>query len=100
MAEYDWAQFTVRIPINAPVERLYDAWSTRRGIEHWFLRMSEYKSPDGLIREPEEAVQVGDIYAWRWHGWPDEVEEHGTILACNDKDYFKFSFGDAGICTV
>ena len=51
-------------------------------------------------RFDEEMVQPGDTYAWRWHGWPDEVEEHGIILSCNGKDSFKFSFGDAGICTV
>jgi len=100
MKEYDWSQFVTRIPINASTQDLYDAWSTRKGIEHWFLRMSEYKSPDGELRRDDEPVQAGDTYAWRWHGWPDEVEERGQIIACNGKDYFKFSFGDAGNCTV
>ena len=100
MGEYDWSQFVVRVPVNAPIEKLYGAWSTRKGIEHWFLRMSEYKSPDGELRKDDEEVQVGDTYAWKWHGWPDEVEEHGEILACNGKDFFKFSFGEAGICAV
>ncbi|HUR31696.1 MAG TPA: SRPBCC domain-containing protein [Saprospiraceae bacterium] len=100
MAEYDWSQFTVRVPINATIEKLYDAWSTRRGIEHWFLRKSEYKSSDGTLRTDDEKVQKGDTYAWLWHGWPDEVEEHGEILDCNGKDHFKFTFGDAGICAV
>ena len=100
MKDYDWSQFVVRVPINAPVERLYDAWSTRKGIEHWFLRKSEYKSADGSLREDDEAVQKGDTYSWLWHGWPDEVEERGEILACNGKDHFKFSFGDAGVCAV
>jgi hypothetical protein len=45
-------------------------------------------------------VQPGDTFTWRWHGWPDEVEEHGTILDCNGKDFFKFSFGNAGNCAV
>lgn len=100
MSDYDWSQFVVRIPIKASKERLYDAWVTRGGIEHWFLRMSEYKTPEGMLRKDDEAVQAGDTYAWRWHGWPDEVEEHGEILACNGMDFFKFTFGDAGICTV
>ena len=98
--EYDWSQFTTRVPVNASIEKLYDAWSTRHGIEHWFLRMSEYRDPDLALREDDEPVMPGDTYAWRWHGWPDEVEERGTILDCNGKDYFKFTFGDAGVCTV
>jgi hypothetical protein len=35
-----------------------------------------------------------------WHGWPDETVEYGTILDCNGKDLFRFSFGKAGNCTV
>ena len=77
MSNYDWGRFVVRIPINASQERLYDAWCTRKGIEHWFLRMSEYRSPDGELRKDDEPVEAGDTYAWRWHGWPDEVEERG-----------------------
>lgn len=100
MADYDWGRFVVRVPINASGERLYDAWCTRKGIEHWFLRMSEYRSPDGELRKDDEPVEAGDSYAWRWHGWPDEVEEHGKILEANGKDLFRFSFGDAGNCTV
>lgn len=100
MNEYDWSRFVTRIPINASMQDLYDAWSTRKGIEHWFLRMSEYCRPDGVLRKDDEPVQAGDTYAWRWHGWPDEVEEHGKILSCNGKDHFQFTFGEAGICTV
>lgn len=100
MSEYNWSQFIVRIPINASTEALYNAWSTRKGIEHWFLRMSEYKNSDGILRDGDEQVEAGDTYAWRWHGYPDEVEERGKVLACNGKDFFKFSFGDAGNCAV
>src|SRR5258706_9586053 len=97
---YDWSRFTVRININAPTEKLYHAWATRSGMEYWFLRMSEYKKPDGSIRGNEEFVAKDDSYAWLWHGWPDETVEHGGILDCNGKDLFKFSFGKAGNCTV
>jgi uncharacterized protein YndB with AHSA1/START domain len=100
MESYDWSSFIARIPVNASMDTLYRAWSTRSGIEHWFLRMSEYKSKDGIIRGYSEHVTPGDTYTWRWHGWPDEVEEHGIILDCNGKDFFKFTFGDAGICSV
>jgi uncharacterized protein YndB with AHSA1/START domain len=100
MSDFNWGQFITRIPVSSDFNTLYDCWATRKGIEHWFLRMSEYRSPDGILRGTDEIVQPGDTYAWRWHGWPDEVEEHGTILNCNGKDYFQFTFGEAGICTV
>lgn len=100
MSEYNWSQFVTRIPIKAPKQELYDAWATRKGIEHWFLRRSEYKSSDGVLRKDDEPVKAGDTYAWRWHGWPDETEERGKILECNGRDFFQFTFGDAGICSV
>lgn len=95
-----WDQFVVRIAVNAGKDALYHAWATRNGIEHWFLRVSDYRTANGDARNSDEPVQAGDTYSWRWHGWPDEVEEHGKILAANGKDHFRFTFGEAGICDV
>jgi Activator of Hsp90 ATPase homolog 1-like protein len=97
---YDWGRFTVRINVNAPVEKLYRAWATRSGMEYWFLRLSEYKKPGGSLRGNDEFVAKGDTYKWLWHGWPDETVEKGEVLDCNGKDFFKFSFGKAGNCAV
>lgn len=98
--KYSWDKFTVRIPIEAAPQDLYNAWATRTGMEKWFLRFSEYKTADGTIRGNYDPVLAGDTYAWMWHGWPDEMVEKGTILECNGTDLFKFSFGNAGDCTV
>lgn len=100
MSDYDWSRFKTRIPVRASVERLYSAWATRNGIEAWFLRMSEYRKAEGQLRDKDEMVAAGDTYAWRWFGWPDEVEERGTIVSCNGKDRFEFTFGEAGVCHV
>ena len=100
MGNYDWSRFVTRINVNAPAEKLYWCWATREGIEYWFLRMSEYKNPDGRLRAHDEPVKKGDSYVWRWYGWSDETTEYGSILDCNGKGFFKFSFGKAGDCTV
>jgi uncharacterized protein YndB with AHSA1/START domain len=100
MSAINWSTFTVRMDVNASIEQLYAAWATRAGIESWFLRLSEYKSVDNVIRANDELVQTGDTYKWMWHGWPDETVEHGSILECNGKDFLKFSFGKAGVCSV
>jgi hypothetical protein len=97
---YDWSRFLVRINVSSSGKSLYDAWSTRAGMEYWFLRLSEYKKSNGILLEPKQKVQKGDTYKWLWHGWPDDTVEHGTILDCNDIDYIKFSFGKAGNCAV
>ncbi len=100
MSNHEWQRFATRINVKAPVEKLYRCWATREGMEYWFLRMSEYKNPEGKIRLAAEPVQPGDTYTWRWHGWSDDTTEYGRILECNGKDLFKFSFGKAGDCTV
>lgn len=100
MENFDWSRFSVRINLKASTEKLYWCWATREGIEYWFLRKSEYKKPDGSLYAAADEVSKGDAYSWWWHGYPDEVVEHGTILDCNGKDMFSFKFGDAGNCTV
>lgn len=100
MPATDWSSFRVRIDVNAPLQQLYDAWATRKGMESWFLRLCEYKRPDGSLRGNEEPVQKGDTYRWLWHGWSDETVEYGEILDCNGTDTLQFSFGKAGNCTV
>ncbi len=100
MSNYDWSRFVTRISIKAPIEKLYWCWATREGMEYWFLRLSEFKKPDGSLRAVNEPVQKGDTYTWRWYGWSDETTEFGTILDSNNKDLLKFSFGKAGNCSV
>ena len=67
MSAYDWGRFSVRINVNASPEKLYRAWATRSGMEHWFLRLSEYKKPDGIFRGGDELAAQGDSYKWLWH---------------------------------
>ena len=100
MANFNWSTFTTRIPVQASIEKLYWCWATREGMEYWFLRLSEYKKPDDVLRKNNEPVQTGDTYKWLWHGWPDDVKEEGSILNCNGKNFIKFSFGKAGNCSV
>ena len=100
MSTFSWSTFVTRVPVNAPIEKIYWCWATKEGMEYWFLRLSEYKKKTGELRKENELVQKSDIYKWLWHGWPDDTVEHGEILDCNGKDFLKFSFGKAGICSV
>jgi uncharacterized protein YndB with AHSA1/START domain len=100
MSGFDWSTFSVAINIKAAPDKLYKAWSMRKGIEEWFLRLSEYRHDDGTLLVANEEIRAGDTFKWLWHGWPDETEEKGKIIEANGADYVKFSFGNAGICTV
>lgn len=95
-SDYDWSRFTRRIPVAQPVGNIFPLLQTRFGIETWFLRESIFTAATGTERRGDESVVQGDQYAWRWHGWPDDVQEHDIILENNGKDQVCFTF--AGNC--
>ena len=100
MATHDWSRFTQRINVNAPKEKLYNAFATRAGMESWFLRMCEYKHFNGTPLQNDEQVHPRDIYRWLWWGWPDTMVETGEFMQANGKDKLQFVFGKAGTVTA
>jgi uncharacterized protein YndB with AHSA1/START domain len=102
--EFDWSSFTKKIAINATAATIYHSWATKQGMESWFLRQCHYAAPGGEALPEDMPVQKGNHYTWRWHGWPDETVEKGTILEANGVDTLSFTFGEKGaagmICTV
>ncbi|MCW3125783.1 MAG: hypothetical protein JWO03_1441 [Bacteroidetes bacterium] len=97
---HDYTRFTKRIAIKAPVNEIYNLWTTQEGLEKWLLRSAVFTSGDGHVRERTQPVQMGDTYAWTWFGWPEEVAEHGTITNTNGTRHFEFVFGKAGIVSI
>lgn len=89
-----------RIPVKANKKAIYNAWTTRVGIESWLLRKAEYKNSEGRILTDNEQVSIGDTYKWLRHGYGDEEMEKGTVLEANGLDVFRFVFGVEGIVTV
>lgn len=100
LKDFDKSRFAVRIPVKAPVEKIFRSWSTPGGLEHFFLRQALFHSPEGMKREAEDAIEAGDTYHWLWWGYTDEDSERGEVLAQNGKDQLRFSFGKAGVCTL
>lgn len=79
----NWSSFRLRVNIGVSPEKVYAAWSTRAGLESWFLRTAQGTS---------EPLRKGDRYAWRWHGYPDAIEHTGDIVSANGADQFAFTF--------
>ncbi len=99
MQAYNWSNFVLRVPVQAATEKIFLAFTTRQGIESWFLRESVF-TRQGKNLGDAETVNTGDEYNWRWFGWDDEVVEQGKILDTNLKDFFAFSFGKAGNVSI
>ena len=96
----DWSQFTRRITVDSPPQIIYNAWAVPSQIERWFLRSAEYVGFDGKPKDRDAAVETGDAYLWRWHGYLDDVSEGGQIVEANGENTFAFTFTGECIVTV
>ena len=85
---------------QCPTKAIYDAWAVPSQIERWFLRSAEYVGFDGKPKNRDLAVEAGDGYLWRWHGYLDDVHESGTIVEANGSDTFAFTFTGGCLVTV
>ena len=91
-ANSPFSAFKLRVNINASIEKAYQAWSTRAGLESWFLRQAIFKDAEGKDRGSDMPIQENDNYTWRWHGYPDDIAEKGKVLKANGKNLFSFTF--------
>lgn len=94
MSSFKWSEFTLRMPIRAGLQQIYDYWSTQQGMEKWFLRSCEYYSPDGDLKGINTPMLKNDTYLFGWHGQGDEINESGRILEANGRDELTFTFAD------
>lgn len=96
MKNFDWTQFTRKIPIKASVQSLYKAWTVPDELERWFLKDATYIDTGDNTIFKTQSIKKGFTYQWQWYLY--SVTETGEVLIANDKDYVQFSF--AGNCTV
>jgi uncharacterized protein YndB with AHSA1/START domain len=87
-----FSAFKLRVNIKTGIEKAYQAWTTRAGLESWFLRQAIFTDENGKERKGDAAILEHDSYTWRWHGYTDDVAEKGTVLKANGKNLFSFTF--------
>lgn len=92
--EEKWANFRKRIFINNPVPDVYNAWAKPANLTTWFLKKAHYFDSKNSLRSPDEFIQTGDRYSWKWHNW-DTIEK-GNVIEANGIDKISFTFGSGG----
>ncbi|RZJ67508.1 MAG: SRPBCC domain-containing protein [Flavobacterium sp.] len=95
MLNFDWTKFTLKIPIKANIQTLYDAWSKSSEVEKWFLEECIFMNSNVAIAKNSSA-ESGNAYRWRWFVY-DDIET-GKVTSANGKNHFQFTF--AGDCVV
>ena len=98
MSAYDWSKFKLRITIKADMASVYKLWTTRQGLEKWFLRQAEFRNSNQEVRHRTEFIHAGDEYEWLWHGYSDDVKENGKIECDEDDDAEDFCNGTGANC--
>jgi len=88
---YDWTKFKKMIFIDAPPEKVYQAWAQPAEIVKWFIAEAEYRTAEGELRRENECVQAGDRYYWRWH---QDLSMKGEFSAAEENRYLAFTFGE------
>ena len=96
MNDFDWTSFTRRIAIKTTVNDAYNAWTTAKVIQEWFLSKAVFTDQDGNVLPESETISKGVHYSWNWFLY--EPSESGTITAANGIDFLQFTF--AGDCLV
>lgn len=96
MENFNWTTFTIRIPVKAPLQDLYTAWTTTSGIEKWFLSKAVFFDASGNAVDGNTPVAKGFTYEWSWYLY--DQAERGRITEANGKNMLQFTF--AGECLV
>ena len=94
--DYSWEEFTRVKKIKASMQDIYNAWTSSKDIEGWFLKTAKYWDKEGRERDENERIQTGDTYEWTWYGY--DGKEENRIIEANGKDRIVFGFAD--VCTV
>jgi uncharacterized protein YndB with AHSA1/START domain len=82
--KFDWTQFTQRVAVAAPVEKVFKMWTDPEHLRNWFLA-------DAKIE-----LRKGGKYEWKWLAG---VKEKGKVLDVKKPSRISFTFAGS-VCDV
>lgn len=99
MSEFHWDRFKRSIFIDAPSEKIFNAWVIPDQIETWFLKRAVFRDREGVERAGDTTIESGDSYAWNW--WNYSITEEGRIITVDkNSKHLEFNFAKECIVTV
>jgi uncharacterized protein YndB with AHSA1/START domain len=93
-----WQDFRLCLNIDSDIPTLYNLWTTRAGLNSWFLRTANFYTEKGQLRAEDDNAKAGDHFLWHWHGHSDDEKEEKQVIEANGVDRFAFRF--SGNCLV
>jgi uncharacterized protein YndB with AHSA1/START domain len=81
---FDWSQFTQRVAVAAPVEKVFKMWTDPEQMRKWFLDDAKMQ------------LKKDGNYEWTWIGG---YKEKGKILSIRKPSKLTFTFAGS-ICEV
>jgi uncharacterized protein YndB with AHSA1/START domain len=82
--KFDWTQFTQRVAVAAPVEKVFQMWTEPAQLRSWFLA-------DAKID-----LKKGGDYEWKWLAG---VKEKGKVLSVKKPSKLSFTFAGS-VCDI
>jgi uncharacterized protein YndB with AHSA1/START domain len=82
--KFDWSQFTLKVPIAAPAEKVFRLWTDKEQIKNWFLSDASMN------------LKKGGDYEWTWFLGD---KQKGKILNYKKSSKFTFTFAE-GKCDL
>lgn len=86
---HNWTTFKKQVFIDAGLADVFNAWVIPQEITKWFIAEATY-THENQQRNPDETIQCGDRYHWRWH---QPLEAKGTIMRVVPNKQLVFTFG-------
>ena len=87
-----WKRLTTTIHVYAPMEAVYAAWTTAKGVMGWFPMEAVMTDAEGRPLPPGQPARPGDRFRYVWHIGKPEV---GEFLEANGTDRVRYTFGEA-----
>ena len=87
---YDWTQFDLYYYYHAPLEQVWQAWTTPEGLCSFFVETCTGYDASGNQLEPAQTFVPEGTYEWKWRqGFPG----NGRIIEVTAMKHLALSFG-------